>query len=726
MTPHQQGAGSFQNFTTQQNVSSIREAIKTELENKVTYNDARVFTAIHKDLADNHHIERCYLNFQEANSVQSAIHCLQTLEAQTKTAPNIDIESHLKRDEKAMYPHLAVIFDFIRNFFADIPAPTKLQKPREFRVSTGPLTDGGHTLGFPKINPDFVVIGSEVGNRKGLWRDISAFVEIKPTKAQGPRTEKTKDTTIKPIVTQAADYARLFVSARPFMLFSVGLLIFGSGFCVAIFDRDGITFSPQLDMWEDTKDFIRVIHALSCQLTDAELGQDPTVYELDRSTAKRLIGAQDSSFYPSYIIKPIAEDTQQRFWCTIGSPLWSSLSLLGRGSIVWKVREYDTMSEQFTGFAMILKTMWRSSTRDSEASIYETVVGIHPGVARYLIGGDVRDPRPDLRRPRATHDRNLLQQDIITVRHLRGEIFDAFVPTPVLHRLIVSTLGRPLWEYSSDLELMKGMRAALEGHQFLYKQGILHRDISAGNILLAADPTSVPAGHEGFITDLEFAWLETVFKPTTETEPASLVIGGGEIFANTLITSAERKRTTFHEQAKRGGTITGTLQFMAIELLSAMGKGKGHEIKHAHHHDIESFIWVIAYSVLRKLVFNNIATQAEMTALKSYFRRSFGGLTANAIMDNRTNALPFAFTSDSLLATRFVPRTMSGHLSFFIAELRAYVLRHLPIPTPPKEYRHSSMKLIVMDPATPPYTYEWLRSAFTDVIDGLSAQEYMQ
>ena len=49
------------------------------------------------------------------------------------------------------------------------------------------------------------------------------------------------------------------------------------------------------------------------------------------------------------------------------------------------------------------------------------------------------------------------------VRHLRRDVVDTFTQTPVIHRLMISTVGRPLWEYSSDVELLKGMRAALEG-----------------------------------------------------------------------------------------------------------------------------------------------------------------------------------------------------------------------------------------------------------------------
>lgn len=46
------------------------------------------------------------------------------------------------------------------------------------------------------------------------------------------------------------------------------------------------------------------------------------------------------------------------------------------------------------------------------------------------------------------------------------------------------------------------------GHEKLCQQGILHRDISAGNILLAVGVAE--EGKEGFITDLEFARLRQI------------------------------------------------------------------------------------------------------------------------------------------------------------------------------------------------------------------------
>ena len=40
-------------------------------------------------------------------------------------------------------------------------------------------------------------------------------------------------------------------------------------------------------------------------------------------------------------------------------------------------------------------------------------------------------------------------------------------PTPVLHRLVLCTVGRPLWLYASDLDLLTTFSAALPAESLL-------------------------------------------------------------------------------------------------------------------------------------------------------------------------------------------------------------------------------------------------------------------
>jgi len=286
-----------------------------------------------------------------------------------------------------------------------------------------------------------------------LWRERTAFAEIKPSIKQGPKPSKPDGATILSIVLQCADYARLHMSARPFQLFSVGLLIFGSHFCVGIFDRDGVTFSPIHDMWKDTETFIRVVRRITCDLSLVELGQDPTVTMLSPGSNETMASESlpkdflpDTSVFPSYSISMGGNDSRR--WCTVGPPIWNSLSFLGRGTSVWRVVEVK--SGQLPGPSVVMKSAWRSSKRLAESDIYKSIVGSHPGVAKHQFGHDVRSA----------------DGHSITVNALRLRPRNDYQETPTLHRLFLLTLGRPLWEYVSEIELLKGLRAALQGNTY--------------------------------------------------------------------------------------------------------------------------------------------------------------------------------------------------------------------------------------------------------------------
>lgn len=321
------------------------------------------------------------------------------------------------------------------------------------------MTKEGDPWSFPGVSPDFSLLEITTDSPRynlstpkkqvsHLWRHRSAFAELKPTFDQGPYLSNSQphSPSANQIVTQAADYARLHVSARPFQLFSVGLLIFGTHFCVAIFDRDGVQFSPFHEIWDDLDIFVRVIRRLTCEMSPVDLGQDPSVRVLTTAQAAPVKKGntafsnepEESRNYPTY---EVCMGQGDRRWHTVGFPIWSSLSLLGRGTAVWRVA--DTL-----GKVVVLKTAWRNGDRLAESQIYESIDGTHPGVADYDSGGDVVFPGSNGR--------------IISVAHLRGDTGGAS-SSPVLHRLILKSIGRPVWEYKSELELLKGVRAALKG-----------------------------------------------------------------------------------------------------------------------------------------------------------------------------------------------------------------------------------------------------------------------
>jgi hypothetical protein len=119
--------------------------------------------------------------------------------------------------------------------------------------------------------------------------------------------------------------------------------------------------------------------------------------------------------------------------------------------------------------------------------------------------------------------------------------------------LVTSPAGRPLHEYQSVRELLEALRDAIRGHKSLLEDGkILHRDVSENNIII----TELPAEDDpkGRLIDLDLA-KELDGMP-----------------------SGARHRT-------------GTMQFMAIEVL----EGKGH----TYRHDLESFFYVFVWMCIR-------------------------------------------------------------------------------------------------------------------------------
>ena len=119
--------------------------------------------------------------------------------------------------------------------------------------------------------------------------------------------------------------------------------------------------------------------------------------------------------------------------------------------------------------------------------------------------------------------------------------------------LVTSPAGRPLHEYQSVTELLEALRDAIRGQRSLLEDGrILHRDISENNIII----TELPAegAPKGRLIDLDLA-------KELDSMP-----------------SGARHRT-------------GTMQFMAIEVL----EGKGH----TYRHDLESFFYVFVWMCIR-------------------------------------------------------------------------------------------------------------------------------
>ncbi|TDL13723.1 hypothetical protein BD410DRAFT_871902 [Rickenella mellea] len=352
------------------------------------------------------------------------------------------------------------------------------------------------------MKPDFVVIDVEPGTKevlpgtKLLRRQVSAFIEVKPNENDSPQPHFPN--TVKELTAQAADYGSLILSSRPFHVFAIGMLIFGTKFSVGVFDHAGILFSNEYDInnTDGLNIFVRAVRRLACCMSLDDLGHDPTVKLHQRQTYYQVE-------YPNFDVS-LGGSGDTRYWKTDGRPLWVSNSLFGRATSVWRATSAE-------GARCVLKTAWRDASRRSESDIYALIPKGNLGIAEFLTGDDVRYPLGIARKV----DFNNLRKGEVT------ETNDQF-RNSVLHRVSIRPVGKPLWRYSSVTEFIEGLLAILNGHEFLSKEcGILHRDISPGNLFLFDETETKQVklqGQDGFIADLELA---AVPHPTKEYRPTA-------------------------------------------------------------------------------------------------------------------------------------------------------------------------------------------------------------
>ena len=130
---------------------------------------------------------------------------------------------------------------------------------------------------------------------------------------------------------------------------------------------------------------------------------------------------------------------------------------------------------------------------------------------------------------------------------------DATFDNRILCCLIVSPPGRAINQFESIGEYLKACRDAIKGHQSLYEAArILHRDVSQNNVIITNAKNDTDP--KGMLIDLDLA--------------KELNCGP----------SGARHRT-------------GTMQFMAIDVL------EGHT--HTYGHDLESFFYVFLWIIIR-------------------------------------------------------------------------------------------------------------------------------
>ena len=322
------------------------------------------------------------------------------------------------------------------------PGPSKLRRSSMKQQFPRDSDNKGKTDAFDKRRPDLVLVDYSTPKPREdacLWRHIAVLLEVKRFRESGPNP--ADGTTLTSLAAQLADMARLHLAARPFMRFSVHLTVCGAIFNLAIFDRAGGVISKDYNINKDLNTFIRIIRRLGRDLDAYDLGLDRTVVPL------HTLGSWTQ--FPEFRVK-----VGGSAYITQGVPLWQSTSLVGRGTFVWvAVLEVDAEeSGKGSVKTFILKNAWRACARLAESTIYKMISSATTestssltnldGVAQFVEGGDIYDPQE-------------LNEVVKVSSHRKG--FGKPIDennNPVLHRLVLATHGRMLYEFETFPQLM--------------------------------------------------------------------------------------------------------------------------------------------------------------------------------------------------------------------------------------------------------------------------------
>jgi Fungal protein kinase len=324
-----------------------------------------------------------------------------------------------------------------------------------------------------------------------------------------------------PAVIQTLDHMRMNLAFRPFQRWVFGLLVCGTDFYVLYVDRAGGFITPTKNIQDDSRLFVRVILHMSNVMTRSQLGQDPDVEYGVRNEGNQT-HPWDREF-PIYTF-PDFSGLGRRIE-TIGRPLFVASGMLGGGTSVWNVKSRDQPTEY------IMKYSHRSVKRKSESQIYAGIQKAIPngieGVCEFVDGDDTvwneafqRVEMLDLSRDAGTvinPRRDLLkhplavEQDRVVHRlrlNSRGESLVCFKDVQHLTDVLISALKG---EFSLSWKCSAVKRVSL-AHKELTGIGILHGDISAGNILIRKneDGREGKDGEEqertpGLLADMELA-----------------------------------------------------------------------------------------------------------------------------------------------------------------------------------------------------------------------------
>ncbi|KDR80926.1 hypothetical protein GALMADRAFT_136004 [Galerina marginata CBS 339.88] len=429
-------------------------------------------------------------------------------------------------------------------------------------------------------NPELILLEDDVPPATCKWSQVLVHGEM----------HHKKETTPKTASQRLANGAQEVFFSQDGRRFHIGVSFTAYDIRLHVFDRAGLVGSRSFNLRQQPSKFLHCVAGLL--LADfSAIGYDPSI---TRTPDDRRFITIDGKEYE--LLEPVF----------VNEDIW------GRGTLCWRGHR--------DGVDYAIKDVWalfQSDQDHSEADILRRASGVE-GMAQIVADEVVQiDGKDDS----TANIRGVLET---TIKKCSQKVLDWVKTLEVrVHRRIVTTpFGRELSHFSSKKELLSVFIDAIAAHERLVHKGILHRDISYGNILLYRPPAeaaetmeeeqepslekaSKVGGQKGLLIDLDFAtFMDEQRKEPNDKEPI------------------------------------GTTPFIAVELLMGLA---GEETRHEPRHDLESFFYVLLWMCWNFAGPNNTPrvdfdiTQTKIQAMMLGSKDHSMGTRKHLYMTNRLN-----------------------------------------------------------------------------------------
>ncbi|KAH9020339.1 hypothetical protein EDB84DRAFT_1678942 [Lactarius hengduanensis] len=403
-----------------------------------------------------------------------------------------------------------------------------------------------------KLKPDIAIYsgtdrddqGTHSGSQRSLdWTAVDLWIENKNEKDDVFRglEEMEREATLKSDLKSHIRWTKgayrvsgqliAYTSAvhrSQFRVFSFSVVLFGNTGRLLRWDRSGIIYTEPFDWSTQPDTLFEFLWRLNF-LSDVKRGYDTTVTPVADDEAEEAL----SKLRTYQGLENVAKADLHKFlvrddhilngqvkYYIAPSAVWDSESLFGRSTFGYIAYDPETTN-------------------------------LVPHIAKLGLAGDV----PLL--PECGRTDSPAVQRTMSQQFAKGYDWCPGQPRvdPYVHyRLVLETLGEPLHTFKSTRELCEVIRDAITAHTGAYERvGILHRDVSAGNILITEE-------RSGILIDWDLS--KKVVKDGSGTQ--------------------------------RQHSRTGTWQFISIARLRDPST-RPHEVSD----DLESFFWVLLYLVAK-------------------------------------------------------------------------------------------------------------------------------